>query len=100
VRTNFTAGTDAANGVAIEAGGKIVAAGRAGGKGGRFALARYNPDGSLDTTFGGDGKVRTNFTAGGDAANGVAIDASGKIIAAGHAGGSGGRFAVARYLGG
>src|SRR5207302_67009 len=26
-----------------------------------FALARYNPDGSLDTTFGGDGKVTTHF---------------------------------------
>ena len=26
-----------------------------------FALARYNPDGSLDTTFSGDGKQTTDF---------------------------------------
>ncbi|MGH2668561.1 MAG: delta-60 repeat domain-containing protein, partial [bacterium] len=28
-----------------------------------FALARYNPDGTLDTSFGGDGKVTTDFDA-------------------------------------
>jgi len=26
----------------------------------QFALARYSPDGSLDTTFDGDGKVITD----------------------------------------
>jgi hypothetical protein len=34
---------------------------RAGGGGGRFAVARYNPDGSLDTSFGGDGTVYHEF---------------------------------------
>jgi len=38
---------------AIQADGKIVAAG---GSNSRFALVRYNPDGILDTTFGGDRK--------------------------------------------
>ena len=28
---------------------------------GDFALARYNPDGSLDTSFSGDGKQTTDF---------------------------------------
>jgi hypothetical protein len=45
VVTNFTRrdgfGDDFANGVAIQADGKIVAVGRAGGGSGRFALARY-----------------------------------------------------------
>ena len=29
-----------------------------------FALARYNADGSLDTSFDGDGKVTTDFGGG------------------------------------
>jgi uncharacterized delta-60 repeat protein len=104
VTTNFSPGEDGASGVAIQGNGKIVAAGGAGGRGGRFALARYNTDGSLATTFGGDGKVTTNFTAGDDGAEAVAIQADGKIVAAGHArsgGGSGsgsGSFALARYV--
>jgi uncharacterized delta-60 repeat protein len=93
--TNFTTGFDQAFAVAIQPDGKIVAANFR-----RFALTRYNPDGTLDPTFGGDGKVTTNFTAGDDYANGVAIQADGRMVAAGRAGGSGGRFALARYLAG
>ena len=54
--------------------------------------------GDLDTTFSGDGKLTTNFTTGDDVAFGVAIQSDGKIVAAGRAPGSGGRFALARYL--
>jgi uncharacterized delta-60 repeat protein len=95
--TNFTPGSDGALAVAIQGDGKIVAAGRAGGSGGRFALARYNTDGTLDTTFSGNGKATTNFTSGPDFATGVALQVDGKIVAAGGAGGTGGRFALARY---
>ena len=103
--TNFTDGFDTGNDVAIQADGKIVVVGQAGGSGGRFAVARYETDGSLDPTFGGgDGKVTTNFTPNGDSANGVAIQADGKIVVAGEAGArfapSGffvSRIAVARY---
>ncbi len=98
VTTNFTPGDDSAFGVAIQSDGKIVAAGGAGGSGGRFALARYNTNGTLDTTFEGNGKVMTNFTPGHDVAFGVAIQRDGKIVAAGAAAENGGRFAVARYL--
>ena len=45
-----------------------------------FALARINPDGSLDNTFGNNGKVITDLNAG---ANALAIDTDGKIVAAG-----------------
>ncbi|HEV8564614.1 MAG TPA: delta-60 repeat domain-containing protein [Actinomycetota bacterium] len=96
--TNIGAGFDAAFGVAVQpADGKVVAAGRTSGGGGKFALARYNADGTLDTSFGGDGKVTTNFTSGDDWANAVVIQTDGKIVAAGRASGAGGKFALARY---
>lgn len=98
VITNFTPGFDGAFGVAIQADGRIVAAGRAEGSGGRVALARYDTDGTLDDTFGGDGRVLTNLTPGDDYAWAVAIQsADQKIVVAGGAGGAGGRFALARY---
>jgi hypothetical protein len=58
--TRFAGGAGAA-GVAIQADSKIVAAGGAGKDERRFALARYQPSGALDATFGGDGKVTTRF---------------------------------------
>ena len=82
---------------AVQSDGKIVAAGRAGISSGRFAVARYNVDGSLDGTFSGDGKVTTDFTRREDLAYAVAIQSDGKIVAAGRAGGGRGRFALARY---
>jgi uncharacterized delta-60 repeat protein len=105
VTTDF-GGLDGANALAIQSDGKLVAAGvgaRAGSLlGDEFALARYNPDGSLDPTFGTGGKVRTDFggsgLAGPDAAYAVAIQPDGKIIAAGW-GGAGRDFALARYIG-
>jgi uncharacterized delta-60 repeat protein len=98
VKTRFGTRSASAEDVAIQADGKIVAAGTSAGAGGRFALARYKLNGTLDATFGGDGRVTTNFTAGEDLAFGVAIQANGKIVVAGHAWGGGGRFALARYL--
>ncbi|MEA2556326.1 MAG: hypothetical protein QOI60_1657 [Actinomycetota bacterium] len=103
VTTNLTTGIDGATSVAIQTDRKIVAAGGAGGAGGRFGLARYNLDGSLDTTFGGDGTVTTNFSSHADSARGVAIQADGKIVAVGGitrlkaSGFLAGRFALARY---
>ena len=95
VRTDFNAEQDVAFALAQQADGKIVAAGGGDASGGRAALARYDTDGSLDSTFSSDGKVRTDFTAGIDAARGVAIQADGKIVTAGHGGYR--RFALARY---
>jgi uncharacterized delta-60 repeat protein len=100
VAADFSPGLDFAFDVAIsDADGTIVAVGRAGGSGGRFAVVRYLPGGGLDPSFGGgDGKVLTNFTSGNDSAQAVGIQLDGKIVVAGYAAGSGGRFAVARYL--
>jgi uncharacterized delta-60 repeat protein len=77
-----------------------VAAG-ATGKGdfaaGRFALARYLPNGSPDRSFGKDGRVISDFGWRGVLALGLQPD--GKLVAAG-AQEIGGRpaFALARYL--
>jgi uncharacterized delta-60 repeat protein len=69
---------------------------------GDFCLARYNANGSLDTSFDGDGKVKTPISAGDDSANAVAIQGDGKIVAAGMcADGSDSTndFCLARYEG-
>ena len=97
VTTNLSGGDQLANAVAVQASdGKIVVAGRVGGRGGRFGLARYSADGALDTSFGSAGTVITNFGPGDDVPFGIAIQSSdGKIVAAGTAAFR--RFAVARY---
>ena len=85
---------DAVRAVAIQADGKILAAG---GADQDFAIARYRRDGGLDTTFSGDGKLVTNWTPTIDVAGDVALDADQKIVVVGLAGGATGQFAVARY---
>ncbi len=82
--TRFVAVTSRINSIALQPSGKIVAAGFIEGDiqnndPSYFALARYNADGSLDTTFGGTGKV-----IGGEGyANSVVLQPDGKIVAAG-----------------
>jgi uncharacterized delta-60 repeat protein len=100
VFTNFNATNGSvANAVALEPNGQIVLAGNINSGVSQFALARYNANGTLDTSFGTSGLVTTPVD--GDCfATGVAIDASGNIIAAGAAGAAySGRsnFALARY---
>lgn len=101
ITTNLSARADVATDVVIQADGKIVVTGRSGGKGGRFGVVRYKSDGSLDATFGGDGIVLTDFTAGDDIASAVALQSDGKIVVAGtYREGffANSRFALARYL--
>ena len=96
--TDFGSSNDRAHGVAVQADGKIVVAGESLSGSHDFALARYNSNGTLDTSFSGDGKQTTDF-GGSDAANAVALR-GGKIVLAGTGspGGTGGNdFAVARY---
>ncbi|HYY43019.1 MAG TPA: hypothetical protein VE775_09825, partial [Pyrinomonadaceae bacterium] len=96
VTTDFAGGSDSANAVLIQPDAKIVAAGSAAGD---FALARYNADGSLDTSFDGDGKVTTDFSGGADAISGLVRQSDGKLVAAGGATlpGTNSDFALARY---
>ena len=90
---------DAANGVAIDNQGRIVVAGTAwAGETNHFALARLNYDGTLDHSFGDDGKVITFFPRCPSAASAVMIDGDSKILAAGSVSGTcTGGFALARY---
>ena len=80
--------------VAVQTDGKIVAAGYSAPGG--FGLARYNSDGTLDTSFGTGGIVITSGTNG--IAWDVAVQSDGKIVAAGDSFiGSTPVFALARY---
>jgi len=106
-RTDFNSDHDAVFAVVIRTDGKIVVAGYAdgliGGVNGDFALARYNTDGSLDTSFGsaGTGKVTTPFYSGSrwiDIARAMLLQTDGKIVVAGKAdNGTNYDFALARY---
>ena len=71
--------------VAIQSDGRIVAAGRTNnGSNADFALARYNTNGTLDTTFNGTGKVTTPIGSGDDIGDSVAIQSDGRIVVAGY----------------
>ena len=48
-----------------------------------FALARYHEDGTLDASFGAEGRVITDFGGTNDAANAAVVDDDGKIIVVG-----------------
>lgn len=76
-----------ANGVAVQADGKVVAVGTA-VQGGHpvMAVVRLLPSGALDTSFGKDGNgiVLLPTGAANGAANAVAIQPDGKILVAGH----------------
>ena len=72
--------------IAIQPDGKIVAAGDGsivGLAGGGILVARYNTDGSLDTSFGTDGKVSTAVSSFGSDGWEVALQPDGKIVVAG-----------------
>lgn len=86
---------DRINAVLLQPDGKIVAVGFASGA--NFALARYNINGSLDTTFGSGGTVVTNIAMGNDQITSALLQPDGKIVAAGFANISGNQFALARY---
>ncbi len=94
VTTDF-GGSDDGFAVAVQADGKIVAAGTSDSD---FALARYNSDGSLDAGFGTGGEVTTDFGAN-DGGYTVALQADGKIVVAGTTNNNGSNFdfALARY---
>lgn len=86
VTTDFAAGDDQALGVTIDANGKIIVVGKATVAGGvDFAVARYNSDGTLDTTFGADQNGKVTFHPTNDAiATSVALQSDGKITVAGY----------------
>jgi uncharacterized delta-60 repeat protein len=94
---------DVINSVLVQNDGKIVAAGYSFyGSANDFALLRYNSDGSLDTSFDTDGRVRTEVSSTVDIGYSAAIQSNGQIVVAGQSLESGPNydFAVVRYNGG
>lgn len=111
VTTELGAGADVARSVALDAGGRIIAAGSAEVNGGnQFALVRYDDAGNLDATFSGDGKTLTAINGQtapvngganpGDQAMSVLVDPPGRIVVGGRSRTPAGvtDFAIARYL--
>jgi uncharacterized delta-60 repeat protein len=101
VLTAFPSGSARADDVAIQSDGRIVVAGSfddGNREGPDFALARYNTDGTPDSTFNSTGRVVTDI-GGFDVAYGVGIQSDGKIVAAGFSDVNGtSDFALARYI--
>ena len=87
VRTPFEAGPASAAGVAVMPDGRFVVAGDidiGGSQGELVAVSRHRPDGTLDTTFSGDGKLNAKFP---DSehftVSAVALQSDGRIIVGG-----------------
>lgn len=106
---DFLSRYEVANAVALQIsnteGLKIVVAGTTdNGSNNDFAIVRYTSNGSLDTSFGGDGRVTTDFLGGHDSGYAVMIQSSGaigpiRIIVAGYTVVSNDyNFAVAKYF--
>jgi uncharacterized delta-60 repeat protein len=97
VKTSFGNKSDVIVAAALQSNGKIVVGGwSTSGSSLVFALARYNANGTLDTSFGSGGKVTTNIGSGDEVIHDVAIQADGRIVAIGSAS-IGGGGAIARY---
>ncbi|MDQ1516245.1 MAG: hypothetical protein QOE80_2075 [Actinomycetota bacterium] len=103
ITTDFGGGSDRIGALVTQPDGNVVAGGTGGGDG-RFALARYRSDGTLDPAFGASGLVTTAIGGGGEI-RALALQPDGKIVAAGVAvpaghpnGGVPAQFALARYL--
>src|SRR3954464_3009761 len=103
--TDFAGSANFGQAGAVRADGKIVVAGSSdeGATGSDFALARYNADGTLDSSFSDDGKQTTAFAGGSDDfGSAVAVQPDGKIVVGGSVRApadspAGGDFALARY---
>jgi len=88
--TSNMGSTDRGLASALQSDGKVLVAGVSNSQ---FVLARYNADGSLDTSFGTNGWTSTTIGANSQAAA-VAVQSDGKIVVGGSANGD---FAVVRY---
>src|SRR5688572_20480916 len=85
VISDFNTSPDGATSLVIQPDGKIVTVGYTSvGTNYSFALTRHMPDGSLDSSFGGTGKVTTDFAPGYEFGSSVVLQPDGKIIVAGN----------------
>ena len=94
--TTDLGGSDGGGSLSVQADGKILLGGytydsRLGSS--NFALVRYNTDGSLDTSFSGDGMLTTDFGSS-DYGSSLTVQADGKILLGGRGNSN---FALVRY---
>jgi uncharacterized delta-60 repeat protein len=98
VRTDVNNLFDVFKAIEVQPDGKIVVVGHtstASTANKESLIVRYNPDGSLDTSFGANGFIIAGFTTGFDTLNAVALQSDGKIVVGGYAGLD---FVLARYM--
>lgn len=83
---NGTSGGNSAYSVAMQSDGKIVAAGQYSDRYNNhgFAVARYQTNGTLDTSFNGTGKANSGLALLEELGRSVAIQSDGKIVVAGY----------------
>jgi len=86
VATDMGGDDEKAYAMSVQTDGKILVAGytNLAVLVGDFAVARYNSNGSLDSTFNFDGKTTTSIGTNDDVARSIAIQPDGKIVAAGY----------------
>jgi uncharacterized delta-60 repeat protein len=97
---DFDGRSDNAAALNLQVDGKILIAGSSADPGGDtdFALLRFNPTGTLDSSFSGDGRQLTDFGGARDTVGGMALQAGGKIVLSGSSDTTPSfGFAVARY---
>jgi uncharacterized delta-60 repeat protein len=92
---DFAGNYDKCNGAVLLPNGKIILAGYtvSASTGNDFAMARFNADGTLDSSFGNDGKVVTDL-GGGEVARGITIQSDSRIVLTGS---FDNQFVLARY---
>ena len=84
VTVDFFQADDQAMSVVVQPDGKILLAGWDFESDYDLALVRLNPDGSLDNTFGGDGRVTLQLGGVDEQVSGMSLLNNGKIVVAGH----------------
>ncbi|HYV94841.1 MAG TPA: delta-60 repeat domain-containing protein, partial [Chitinophagales bacterium] len=99
VTTDFSGVDDSGNSIAVQSDGKLVFAGYSdNGSDYDIAVVRYNADGSLDNSFGTNGKVTTSIGGDDDYGLSVALQSDDKIVVSGCSyNGLNNDFAVVRY---
>ncbi len=99
VTTTIGSSSDFAIDVQVLSDGKILTGGYASISSNDFALVRFNADGSLDSSFGTNGRVTTDFnSASDDRGNRMFLQADGRIVLSGATSQSGTYdLAIARY---
>ena len=100
VITPVSGGDDAATAMTLQPDGKVLVAGYCfSGANNDFCVARYLPNGTLDTTWNGTGTVITAIGSGAEFAAAMALQPDGKVLVAGYCfNGANNDFCAARYL--